>query len=252
VHEKGPQEKGRASGAAGFPVVAGAIVVAAGESTRMGGGERKPFRELAGRTLLERSSEAFDAVAQVRDVVLVVHPDDLGRVSELARRSTAFRKVTAVVPGGAQRTDSVRAGVEGLAKDVDVVLVHDAARPLVRPATIAAAVEVAFLEGAALVAVPVRDTLKSAPDGQRVSSTVDRAGLWAAQTPQGFRTAVFRDVLARAARDGYVATDDAALYERYVGPVALVRGEETNLKITTAEDLALAEAILRVRAESRR
>jgi 2-C-methyl-D-erythritol 2,4-cyclodiphosphate synthase len=154
-----------------------------------------------------------------------------------------------VVPGGDQRTRSVHAGVAAVSKECELVLVHDAARALVRPATIASAIETAAREGAALVAVRVADTLKSAPDGSRAAQTVDRSALWAAQTPQAFRTAELRELLERARTDGFVPTDDAALYERYVGPIPLVRGDPTNLKITTPDDLALAEAILAARTK---
>jgi 2-C-methyl-D-erythritol 4-phosphate cytidylyltransferase len=181
--------------------------------------------------------------------VIVAHVDDIERIRALAKRTPALAKVVAVVPGGAQRTDSVRLGVAALPRDIEVVLVHDAARPLIRSHVIASAIEVAARDGAALVAVPVRDTLKSAPDGLHASATIEREHLWAAQTPQAFRASVLRDLLTRAASDGVSATDDAALHERYLGPVTLVRGDESNLKITTPEDLALAQALLALRAK---
>lgn len=225
---------------------AAVVIVAAGNSTRMGGaGPRKPLLALAGRTLLEHACAAFAALDEVRAIVVVAHAADLARV-----RALALAKVCAVVPGGAQRTDSVRLGVAAVPEDVDIVLVHDAARPLIRPAVIATAIAVAAREGAALVAVPVRDTLKSSPDGVHASATVERSNLWAAQTPQAFRAGVLREILARAQSDGFIATDDAALYERYVGPVPLVRGDESNLKITAPEDLALAEALFAARAKA--
>jgi len=233
-----------------------AIVVAAGQSTRMGRTDgdsaRKPLLTLEGHTLLEHACAAFGAVAAVHEIVVVAHPEDVGRVRELAAHSPALAKVRAVVAGGAQRTDSVRAGVEAASRECEIVLVHDAARPLVLPATIERSITVAARDGAALVAVPVRDTLKSSPDGARAATTVDRSMLWAAQTPQAFRAAILRDILARAAADGWVATDDAALYERYVGPITLVPGEATNLKITTPEDLVLASAILAQRVKEQK
>jgi 2-C-methyl-D-erythritol 4-phosphate cytidylyltransferase len=233
-----------------------AIVVAAGNSTRMGRGAgdsaRKPLLEIGGRTLLEHACAAFDAVPSVREIVVVAHPDDVARVRGLGSHSGALAKVRAVVAGGAQRTDSVRAGVDAASREFEIVLVHDAARPLVSPAVIERAIEVAARDGAALVAIPVRDTLKNAPDGARAMSTVDRSTLWAAQTPQAFRGAVLRDLLARAAAESWVPTDDAALYERYVGPITLVPGEATNLKITTPEDLVLASAILAQRVKEQK
>jgi 2-C-methyl-D-erythritol 4-phosphate cytidylyltransferase len=218
------------------------------------GGERprKPLLDLGGQTIVERACAALGAARSVGSIVVVGHPDDLAELRELARCSPALAKVRSVVAGGAERTDSVRAGTRAAPEDCDVILVHDAARPLVRPETVERAVELARRDGAAVVAVPVRDTLKRAESGLRAVSTVDRTDLWAAQTPQAFRAAALRDILARAAADGFKPTDDAALYERYLGPVTIVRGEEANLKITTPEDLALAEAILAARERGAR
>jgi 2-C-methyl-D-erythritol 4-phosphate cytidylyltransferase/2-C-methyl-D-erythritol 2,4-cyclodiphosphate synthase len=227
---------------------ASAVIVAAGDSTRMGpGSARKPLTKLAGRTVLEHVCAAFDPVASVSEIVVVAHPADIERIGELRGQTRALAKVRAVVPGGAQRTHSVRAGVAAASEACEIVLVHDAARPLIRSATIAGAIDVAAREGAALVALPVNDTLKSSSDGARATETIDRSKLWSAQTPQAFRAKLFRELLARAEQERFVPTDDAALYERYVGPIALVPGDPTNLKITTPEDLVLAEAILAAR-----
>ncbi len=232
---------------------AACVLVAAGESTRMGGvqanGARKPLLRLAGRSLLEHACAAFDASPSIGAIVIVAHPDDVEAIERLAAESSALRKVARVVAGGAQRTDSVRLGVAQVAPHFELVLVHDAARPLVAPATIERAVEVAAREGAALTAVAVSDTLKHSSDGQRASSTLDRSTVWAAQTPQAFRTALLRELLERAQREGFTPTDDAALYERYVGAIALVQGERSNLKVTVPEDLAVAEAILALREQ---
>jgi len=225
------------------------VLVAAGSSTRMGTGERKPYLRLAGRTILEHACAAFDAVPAVSSIVVVARADDLERVEELSLGSPAMAKVTRVVAGGAERADSVRAGIEATPDDVELIAVHDAARALIEPATISRALELAGREGAALVAVPVRDTLKRSLDGERAAETVDRAPLWAAQTPQVFRAEQLRELAARAAAEGFAPTDDSALWERWVGPVPLVHGEESNLKITTAADLAVAAAILEQREE---
>jgi 2-C-methyl-D-erythritol 4-phosphate cytidylyltransferase len=225
-----------------------AVLVAAGSSERMGTGERKPFLALAGRTVLEHACAAFDAVAAVREIVLVVHADDLARAAELRARSGALAKVAAVVAGGAARADSVRRGVAAAARSSELVAVHDAARALVRPRTIEAALALAAQAGAALVAVPVRDTLKRSSDGRAAEETVERAGLFAAQTPQVFRAVDLCALLERAEREGLSPTDDAALWERWIGPVPIAPGEAENLKITTPADLALAAAILEARA----
>lgn len=233
-----------------------AVLVAAGESTRMGGvranGSRKPLLQIAGRSLLELSCAAFDAAPSVRSIVLVAHRDDIATIESLTRRFATLRKVIAVVAGGAQRTDSVRLGVAAAPADAEVVLVHDAARPLIEPATIELAIETAFREGGALVATPINDTLKSAPDGTHSVATIDRNTVWAAQTPQAFRASVLRELLARAQAEGRSPTDDAALYEIYVGPIALVRGSSSNMKITVPEDLDIAEALLSRRVHKER
>jgi 2-C-methyl-D-erythritol 4-phosphate cytidylyltransferase len=233
------------------PPATSAVIVAAGSSTRMGAahGARKPLLPLAGRTVIEHACAAFDALPCVREIVVVAHADDVGRLRELSAASPALRKLRAVVPGGEQRPDSVRAGLAACDPASALVAVHDAARPLVTPDIVERALRAAARHGAALVAVPVADTLKAAPDGERAASTVDRSALWCAQTPQVFRLELLRALAERAAAEGFRPTDESALHERYVGPVALVRGSAENLKITTPEDLRLAAAILRGREE---
>jgi len=221
-----------------------AVLVAAGNSTRMGPGERKPWRTLLGRPLVWHTLAAFDAAPSVSEVVLVGHHDDLERLERLRASEPVFAKVRSIVAGGAERTDSVRAGIAAASPAAQVLLVHDAARATIDADTIARAVAAAWEQDAAVVAVPVRDTLKRADAEGRAVDTLDREGLWAAQTPQAFRAERLRAALERAAREGWTPTDDAALFERYFGPVAIVPGDPANLKITTAADLVLAEAIL--------
>ena len=132
-----------------------------------------------------------------------------------------------------------------MSEDVDVVLVHDAARCFVVPADIDAVAHAAQEHGAALLASRMRDTLKYSSNGFQSEETIDRDPLWAAETPQGMRVARFRDVLARASLDGYRPTDDAALHEHYHGPTKLVESTRWNLKLTTPRDVALADALAR-------
>ena len=222
-----------------------AVLLAAGRSTRMGGEVRKPFLELGGLTVLARCCEAFAAAPSVRETVVVASEDQVAAVRELVAPYGAT-----VVAGGDERTDSVRHGVAAVSEEAEVILVHDAARPFVRPERIEEVARVAADRGAALLAVRVRDTVKTSRDGREVSGTLDRELLWAAQTPQGFDAVRLRRVLARAHRDHFTPTDDAALFERYEGAVSLVEGDGDNIKLTTPEDLALGEAILRARAEA--
>lgn len=230
-----------------------AVIVAAGQSTRMARTDddaaraRKPFLVLEGRTVLEHACAAFDAVDAVREIVVVGHPDDLERIARMAAVSSSMRKVKHFVAGGELRVDSVRAGVAATSSDVALLAIHDAARPLVRPETIRSALVTASERGAALVAIPVADTIKTSPDGMCAERTLHRSVLWSAQTPQVFRARAFRELLARAQAEGLRPTDDSAIYETYVGPVPLVPGDAHNLKITTPEDLVIAAAILHAR-----
>jgi 2-C-methyl-D-erythritol 4-phosphate cytidylyltransferase len=233
------------------PFVA-AILLAAGRSSRMGAGlPRKPFLALRGRSVLEHACQAFEQSIWVREIVLVAHEDDLLRMAELRARGVLGAKLAAIVAGGPERTDSVRAGVHALASRAEVVLIHDVARPLVRTARIEAVARAARESGAAVLAFPVHDTIKRSRDGRSAHETLDRDGLWVARTPQGFRGERLREMLERAARDGFRPTDDAALHERYHGPVTIVVDEPFNLKLTTPEDLALAEAFLSVQEAKR-
>lgn len=222
------------------------VLVAAGNSTRMGlgEGERKPFVELGGMTVLERAAEAFAAEPRVAEIVVVAQERDHERVRALAKAGGPLAKLSAVVKGGAERADSVRAGVEAVNPKLTLVAVHDAARPLIELATVVAALATATDRGGALVAARVTDTIKRSLDGLTAKSTLDRSELWAAQTPQVFRRKDLLDWFARAAADHYSPTDDAALCERYRGSVPLVEGPHTNFKLTTLADLDLARAIV--------
>jgi 2-C-methyl-D-erythritol 4-phosphate cytidylyltransferase len=235
------------------PPRAAAVIVAAGDSTRMGSGPRKPLLRLAGRTMVEHTLAAFDRVALVEEIVIVSHPADLEIYAQMARDAErlhpAFMKVRAVVPGGRRRTQSVRFGARSVSPQIDVVLVHDAARPLIESEVIEKAARVAHREGASIVAVPVSDTLKTSASGTHAERTLDRSVLWAAQTPQAFRRGILMELLARAEADEFEPTDDCALHERYLGPVTIVPGDPCNLKVTTPSDLIIAEALLAWRAK---
>jgi len=201
------------------------------------GGTDKLLAPLAGRPVIAHSIAVFAGHPAIDELVVVTSAANLAAVralvAELAPRAR-------VVPGGARRRDSVRAGLEALS-GCDYVVVHDAARPLVTAGMIDAALEGAHEAGAALCAVPVTDTVKRSEPSGRVSSTVTREGLWLAQTPQAFRT----ELLLRAHRTiGIDVTDDSALIELLGEPVKLVMGSTRNIKITLPEDLALARALV--------
>jgi 2-C-methyl-D-erythritol 4-phosphate cytidylyltransferase len=223
-----------------------ALVVAAGRGERLGHALPKAFAPLAGRPLLLRALEAMAAVAAIDLVVPVVSAADRPSWRALEPELSGIAKLAPAVDGGAERQDSVRAGVEALPDDVSLVAIHDAARPLVRPEAVERVIAAARREGAAILALPVRDTVKRVQGG-RILETPARSELWAAQTPQVFRIALLREALAKARAEGFVGTDDAQIVERLGVSVAVVEGDPANLKITHPEDLDAAEQWLRAR-----
>lgn len=223
----------------------------AGESERVEGAAEvlpKAFVPLAGRCLLLRSLEAVAASAEVDLVVPVVAREAMPRLAGLESELRQIPKLRPAVAGGEERQDSVGCGLEALPGEVTHVAVHDAARPLVRPGDVSRVVRAARSCGAALLAIPVRDTIKRVEAG-RVVATPPRSECYAAQTPQVFRVDWLRDALAKAEAEGVRGTDDASLVERLGVAVEVVEGDPANLKITSAEDLALAEVWLRRRVE---
>ena len=224
----------------------GAIIASAGAGARMGGAD-KLFAPLAGRPLLAWTLAAFQECPSVDRIVLVLSTANLERGQRLVE-DEGFHKVGAVCAGGPRRQDSVRLGLEALGP-CEWVLVHDGARPLVTTALIERGLAAARETGAAVAAVPIADTVKQTGPEGTVEQTLDRSRLWAVQTPQVFRY----DLLLRAhgevtadpsagLRAGF--TDDAAMLEALGLPVKLYPGSPLNIKVTTVEDLRLAEALL--------
>ncbi len=205
----------------------------------MGAPSPKQLLDLGGRTMLQRSIAAFDGHPAIAELVVVLPADLTPGAAEIVGPT---RRACACVAGGARRQDSVAAGVRALSANVDVVLVHDAARPFADHALIDRVIAGVERTGAAIPAVPVRDTVKRAdPQTGLIAETIPRDALWLAQTPQGFRRPVLDDAIALGAR-GVTATDEAMLAEQAGHPVAIVAGDEANLKITTPDDLARARA----------
>ncbi len=224
---------------------AAAIVVSGGLGSRMG--KPKQFLPLAGATVVEWSLKCFADMPEVEAVVLVLSEDAM---KEHGAR-LASGKVR-VVPAGSTRMGSVRNGFAAVPPDVEVVAVHDGARSMVTAEIVRAAVAEAAKSGAAVAAVPVKDTLKRVPKGGvAVVETPDRAQFWAAQTPQAYRYAVLKEALERF-RDDADATDESQLVERCGRPVSVVPSSYENFKITTPEDMTMAEAILDARAGASR
>ena len=223
-----------------MPRDVGAIVVAAGQGTRIGG-VPKQYRLLAGVPILLRALRPFAAHPDVAHVVLVLPPADAANPPPFLADLAGYGLTLA--PGGRERSHSVAAGLAALSPACAIVLVHDGARPFVEPGVIEAVIREARAGVGALAAVPVTDTVKEvSPADHRVVRTLSREGLWRAQTPQGFPRALLVDAHERACREGITATDDASLVERLGGTVRVVPDSSSNLKITTLEDLAWAEA----------
>jgi 2-C-methyl-D-erythritol 4-phosphate cytidylyltransferase/2-C-methyl-D-erythritol 2,4-cyclodiphosphate synthase len=219
-----------------------AIVLAAGRGERLGAERPKASITLAGRPLASWCLETLGTLPGLDAIVLVGDATTLAPA--LAALTPGARaRVARVVPGGPTRQESCALGLAALAAKDGVVLVHDAARPFTDAATYRAVADAAARTGAALCAIPLADTLKRVAEG-RVLETVSRHGLWRAQTPQGFEVGLFRRAHAEATLAGVTATDDTALVERLAAPVEVVPGADANRKITTAEDLAWAEARL--------
>lgn len=217
------------------------ILVAAGRGERMGTDRPKAFLELAGRPLLLRCALVFAEAPSVGGIVAVV-PETL--VEEARTLLNPVHKPTTVVAGGARRQDSVLEGLKQVPEGFDgVILVHDAARPLVDVVTIEAVVREAGTAGAALPVLPVVDTIKRVREG-RIVETVDRGELGAAQTPQGFRVRLLVEAYEAVFRDHLTITDESMAVERLGAPVRAVAGSVRNRKITTPEDLAWAEGIV--------
>jgi 2-C-methyl-D-erythritol 4-phosphate cytidylyltransferase len=227
-----------------LPRDVGVIVVAAGRGTRLGGETPKQYLPIAGIPMVLRALRPFVSHPEVEQVVLVLPPDDAAAPPDFLR---ALGAGLTVVAGGAERADSVAAGLAALPGSCTTVLVHDAARPFVERRVIDAVIAHARAGEGALAAIPVSDTLKEAApdDATRVGRTVPRDGLWRAQTPQGFPRAVLERAHSAAGRDRSAATDDAGLVERLGLRVRLVPDSPRNLKVTTPEDLALAELLAR-------
>ena len=224
-----------------------AIVLAAGQGKRMGAGKNKQFLLLGGMTILERTLRVFEAYAGVTDVILVVHKEEAAYVRK--QYGAEFAKVKRIVVGGKERQDSVYAGLQALDAECGYVMIHDGARPLVDAAVLERVERQMREYGSAVAAVRVKDTIKEADADGVVVRTIPRERLWSMQTPQAFEKERIVRAYELAMRDGYYGTDDASLMEYAGQEVRLAEGSYENVKMTTAEDLAVGEMILKRRGE---
>lgn len=217
----------------------GAVIVAAGSASRMGGID-KVMAPLGGEPMIARTVRAFQDCDAIKKIVVVTRQDLILPISQLC---AGMSKVTAVVAGGSSRQESVHLGLNALAEEVELAAVHDGARPLVTWQLIDRVVRAANTYGAAAPAVPVKDTIKVVSGGT-VQSTPDRNSLRAVQTPQVFDFDLLRGALSKARAEGAQVTDDCSAVERMGMVVKLVEGDERNLKVTTPLDLKLAQMLL--------
>lgn len=220
-----------------------ALIPAAGTGKRMREGRNKQYLEIGGRPILVHTLEVFDRCDAISEVYLIVPEDDCAFACEIID-NMRFSKNIKVIPGGKERQDSVRNGLNSI-YGCDMVMIHDGVRPFVTEEIIVRAIEETIRYGATTVAVPAKDTIKSVDGDGFVIETLERKKLWQIQTPQTFRYEIIKEAFDRAYADGFYGTDDAALVERLGYKVKVVEGSYRNIKITTQEDMTIAEAILR-------
>lgn len=226
-----------------------AIIVAAGKSSRMGGDKNKLYIDIDGMPVIARTLRVFEECDAVDEVVLVVNTNDMDFCREAIVEKYRLDKVKHIVAGGASRQKSVRNGLSVLGSTTDIVIVHDGARPFVTCEQIRESILASSEYGAAIVAVPVKDTIKVLDSRGFVSYTPGRDKLISVQTPQAFRHDLIIRAHEQAEKDGITGTDDAVLVERLGHKVGIVGGSYDNIKITTPEDLIIAEKILEARGK---
>jgi 2-C-methyl-D-erythritol 4-phosphate cytidylyltransferase len=220
-----------------------AIIVAAGRGERAGAGRAKQFRDLAGAPVLVHTLRRFDECASIEETIAVVPAEEIEQFETMAR-AHGLRKLARVVAGGATRAESVRRGLDATETSAFVVAIHDGVRPLVKPSEIDSVVRAAEESGAAILVAPVVDTIKEIIAG-KIAQTFERTRLRRALTPQCFRRDLLERAYARALAEKTDATDDSALVERLGAIVVAVEGDPRNIKLTRAEDFALAEIIMK-------
>ena len=228
----------------------GAVILAAGNSTRMGGKINKQLYELCGKPVLAHTLLAYQKCPLIKEIVVVTRPTEFDEVFEIAKKY-GIKKLKRITAGGATRQDSAKNGVDKLSEEIQYVAIADGARCLTTPLQIAQVCLKAYRHKAASAAHAVADSMKRATPSGFVKESVDREHLWAVQTPQIFHKALYQAAVFNAERTGFTATDDNALIEHLGYRIRLVECGNENLKITTKKDLALAEAILAHREKNK-
>lgn len=222
-----------------------AVIVAAGEGSRLGGDIPKPFLPIGGQPMILHTLSRFAESRAVRKVILVVSEKEMIKCRQLIESDSKLRSLQYILQtGGRRRQDSVSCGLERLDPDCEIVVIHDGARPFIPPNLIDACVETAFRDGAVVPGIPVRSTIKVVSRQRQVQETPFRDSLWEIQTPQVFKTETILEAYRRATEQNIEATDDAMLVELLGEKVTVVDGRIINIKITVPEDLLLAEALV--------
>jgi 2-C-methyl-D-erythritol 4-phosphate cytidylyltransferase len=227
-----------------------AVVVAAGKGERMAAKTAKQFILLCGKPLILYSLEIFDSIDAIHEIVLVVAADDISYVYENLLPKYTFKKKVSVIPGGLNRQQSVLNGLNAIPYDAEIVAIHDGARPLITEHIVSKGIDEALYHEAVAVGVPVKDTIKKVDSQGFILSTPKRDELWMVQTPQIFRYKTILAAHKKALADGFIGTDDCILAERSGIRVKMIHGSYRNIKITTSEDLILAQEFIRLSGES--
>lgn len=224
------------------------VIPAAGQGKRMKAGKNKLFIELSGIPIIVYTLRVFEEDPECRGIILSINPAEKDYFNQLIA-AYGLKKVKKLVMGGKERQQSVYNGLQHA--EEDIILVHDGARPFINLGQISELTAAASLHGGAVIAVPVKDTIKKAAN-KEVVETVERSSLWAVQTPQAFRVSILKSAYEQAEAEAFLGTDDASLLERINEQVVIIEGNYDNIKITTQEDLYFAEAILHKQQHGKR
>jgi len=230
---------------------ADAIIVSAGKGQRFMEGRKKQYFSLRGKPILAHTLDQFDTCPLIRSILLVVGQEDQDYCLKEIIEKFKYRKISQITPGGKRRQDSVKNGLDALSSHSEIIIIHDGVRPFVTKEMIEDSIRAAVRFGAAIIAMPVKDTIKMAHTDGTVLKTLDRETLYQTQTPQAFQAALIREAYSKAMENNFVGTDDASLVERLGKKVHILPGSYTNIKITTPEDLMLANLILEMRAHTK-